>query len=315
MSQPANPILEVAGATRRYGSTAALLDVNLCISPGEVYAVVGRNGAGKSTLAKAVIGALSLDAGTINVGQRNPFSDAGARRAIGMAPQEVALYPHLTISENVDAFATLAGVGTGRAAAVREAINEAACSERADQRIDRLSGGWRRRANLAAAIVHKPQLLVLDEPTEGLDAETRVALRRLIERLRDRGTAILLISHNADDVSGLANRVGILDRGRLLIDGTPETLIKQAFGERQAVSIRLASTSPQALEYLSSCGLVTSDEGISWLGLVDDAATLAHTVDQSLRKMGCATREIAVRPPAIDALISWAAGEEVSPCG
>jgi ABC-2 type transport system ATP-binding protein len=311
VSQPANPILEVAGATRRYGSTAALLDVNLYVSPGEVYAVVGRNGAGKSTLAKAVIGALSLDAGTIKVRQRNPFSDAGARRAIGMAPQEVALYPHLSIAENVDAFATLAGVRSGRAAAVRAAIDEAACSERADQRIDRLSGGWRRRANLAAAIVHKPQLLVLDEPTEGLDAETRVALRRLIERLRDRGTAILLISHNADDVSGLANRVGILDRGRLLIDGSPETLIKQAFGERQAVAIRLATTSPQALEYLRSCGLVTSDEGISWLGLVDDAATLAHTVDQSLRNMGCATREIAVRPPAIDALISWAAGEEV----
>jgi ABC-2 type transport system ATP-binding protein len=309
------PILEVAGATRRYGSTAALLDVNLHISQGEVYAIVGRNGAGKSTLAKAVIGALSLDSGTIGVQQRDPFSDPLARRAIGMAPQEVALYPHLTIAENVEAFATLAGVRTGRDAAVRRAIDEAACSERADQRIDRLSGGWRRRANLAAAIVHKPQLLVLDEPTEGLDAETRVALRRLIERLRERGTAILLISHNADDVSGLANRVGILDRGRLLIDGAPEALIKQAFGERQALAIRLATTSPQAIEYLRSCGLLSADEGTSWLGLVDDAATLAHSIDQSLRKMGCATREIAVRPPAIDALISWAAGEEIPLCG
>jgi len=305
----------VAGATRRYGSTAALLDVNLQISQGEVYAVVGRNGAGKSTLAKAVIGALALDAGTVKVGQRNPFTDSVARRAIGMAPQEVALYPHLTIAENVDAFATLAGVTSGRNAAVREAIHEAACTERADERIDRLSGGWRRRANFAAAIVHRPQLLVLDEPTEGLDAETRVALRRLIERLRERGTAILLISHNADDVSGLANRVGILDQGRLLIDGSPEALIKRAFGERQAVAIRLAATSPQAVEYLLARGLTSSDDGISWIGLVDDAATLALSIDQSLRKMGCATREIAVRPPAIDALISWAAGEDLPLCG
>lgn len=315
MSQSDNPILKVAGATRRYGSTAALLDVNLDVSQGEVYAVVGRNGAGKSTLAKAVIGALALDAGTIKVRQRDPFTDAVARRAIGIAPQEVALYPHLTIAENVEAFATLAGVTAGRDAAVREAINDAACAERANERIDRLSGGWRRRANFAAAIVHRPQLLVLDEPTEGLDAETRVALRRLIERLRDRGTAILLISHNADDVSGLANRVGILDQGRLLIDGSPEALIKRAFGDRQAVAIRLAATCSQAVEYLLSCGLMSSDEGISWLGLVDDAATLALSIDQSLRKIGCATREIAVRPPPIDALISWAAGEEIPLCG
>ena len=309
------PILEVAGATRRYGSTAALLDVNLHISEGEVYAVVGRNGAGKSTLAKAVIGALALDAGSIAVQQRNPLTDRAARRAIGMAPQEVALYPHLTITENVEAFATLAGVTTGREAAVREAIDEAACTERANQRIDRLSGGWRRRANLAAAIVHRPKLLVLDEPTEGLDAETRVALRKLIERLRDRGTAILLISHNADDVSGLANRVGILDQGRLLIDGTPEALIQRAFGERQAIAIRLATTSSQAVEYLSSCGLTSADEGISWQGLVDDAATLALSIDQSLRKIGCATREIAVTRPAIDALISWAVAEKNPLCG
>ena len=315
MGQSDIPILEVAGATRRYGSTPALLDVNLHISQGEVYAVVGRNGAGKSTLAKAVIGALSLDAGTIEIQQRNPFTDAAARRAIGMAPQEVALYPHLTITENVEAFAALAGVKVGRDAAVREAIDEAECSQRANERIDRLSGGWRRRANLAAAIVHRPQLLVLDEPTEGLDAETRVALRRLIERLRDRGTAILLISHNADDVSGLADRVGILDQGRLLIDGSPEDLIRRAFGERQAVAIRLAVTSSQAVEYLLSCGLTSSDEGISWLGLVDDAAALALAIDQQLRKIGCATREIAVRPPAVDALISWAAGEEIPLCG
>jgi ABC-2 type transport system ATP-binding protein len=309
------PILEVAGATRRYASTPALLEVNLSIHQGEVYAVVGRNGAGKSTLAKAVIGALSLDAGTIRVNRRDPFSDAAARRAIGMAPQEVALYPHLSITENVEAFATLAGVKAGRDAAVQEAISEAACSERAHERIDRLSGGWRRRANLAAAIVHKPQLLVLDEPTEGLDAETRVALRAVIERLRDRGTAILLISHNAEDISGLADRVGILDRGRLLIDGAPDALIERAFGDRQALAIRLAATSAEVQAYLASCGLVSADGGMSWLGLTEDAATLALSIDRSLKKMGFATREIAVRPPAIDALISWAVGEEATPCG
>ncbi len=305
-------VLRIANASRCYGERTALDDVSLHIAEGEVYALVGRNGAGKSTLAKAAIGALSLDGGMVRVLDGDPTHDPAARRAIGVAPQEVALYSHMTVAENLDAFATLAGVRVGRAEAVKVAMEETACAARAHQRIDQLSGGWRRRANLAAAIVHKPRLLVLDEPTEGLDAETRVVLRRLIDRLRVRRTAILLISHDGEDVATLANRVGVLRAGRLVAEGTPDALMQQAFGAKQELSVRLGAYSAPAASILGAHGLSTAANGVAWSGLIKDASAHAVEIDRALRTAGVSVRELAVRPPGIDALIGWAGGEAAS---
>jgi len=293
-------------ASRSYGGRPALDQVSLQIAEGEIYALIGRNGAGKSTLAKAAIGALSLDAGAVRVLGGDPARDPAARRAIGVAPQEIALYAHLTVAENLHAFATLAGVRAKRADAVREAMEETACTERADQRIDQLSGGWRRRANLAAAIVHRPRLLVLDEPTEGLDAETRVILRRLIDRLRARGVAILLISHDGEDVAALADEVGVLHAGRLVAEGPPDALMARAFGARQELAVKLGAQGALAAPILGAYGLSTSDDNVNWSGLIDDAPARALEIDQALRAAGIGVRELAVRPAGIDALIGWA---------
>jgi ABC-2 type transport system ATP-binding protein len=302
-------VLSVSHARRRYGERAALADVSLEIAMGEVYALIGRNGAGKSTLAKAAIGALSLDAGTVRILGGDPARDPAARRAIGVAPQEIALYPHMTVAENLDAFATLAGVRLGRAEAVARAMDETACAERARERIDQLSGGWRRRANLAAAIVHGPSLLVLDEPTEGLDAETRVVLRRLVDRLRARDTAILLITHDGEDVAALADRVGVLHAGRLVAEGPPRELMRAAFGERQEIAVRMAVGGPRGAQILGAHGLSTADEGTTWSGLIDDAPAHALEIDRALRAAGAVARELTVRSPGMDALIGWAGGD------
>jgi ABC-2 type transport system ATP-binding protein len=305
-------VLSVGHARRRYGERAALAGVSIQIATGEVYALIGRNGAGKSTLAKAAIGALSLDSGTVRVLGGDPARDPAARRAIGIAPQEIALYPHMTVAENLDAFATLAGVRTGRREAVAKAMDETACAERARERIDALSGGWRRRANLAAAIVHGPRLLVLDEPTEGLDAETRVVLRRLIDRLRAGGAAILLISHDGEDVAALADRVGVLHAGRVAVEGSLQGLMREAFGERQELAVRLAAASTVGVAILDAHGLSSADEGMTWSGLSEDAPARALEIDHALRAAGASVRELAVRPPGIDALIAWA-GEDAAP--
>src|SRR5580658_7323759 len=237
-------VLHLAKATRRYGNRAALDQVDLELEEGEVYALIGRNGAGKSTLAKAAIGALALDEGSVRVLGADPSRDHCVRREIGVAPQEIALYLHLTVAENLDVFAALAGVSRAeRASAVARAMDETVCAERADERLDHLSGGWRRRANLAAAIVHRPRLLVLDEPTEGLDTETRLILRRLIEGLRAARTAILLITHNTDDVAMLADRLGIMEAGQLVVEGHPTDLLARAFGGRTELVVRLSTAS------------------------------------------------------------------------
>ncbi len=311
MGTEAALVLQVAKASRSYGGRPALRQVNLRIAEGEIYALVGRNGAGKSTLAKAAIGALALDAGEVRVLGRDPARDPAARRAIGVAPQDIALYGHLTVAENLDAFATLAGVRQDRGDAVREAMAETACAERANQRVDQLSGGWRRRANLAAAIVHRPRLLVLDEPTEGLDAETRVILRRLVDRLRARRTAILLISHDGEDVAALADAVGVLHAGRMVAEGSPDALAKRAFGARQELVVRLGVRSAPAEPILTGQGLTAHgaaalDDGLTWAGLVEDAPARALAIDKALRAAGVGVRELTVRPAGIDALIAWA---------
>jgi ABC-2 type transport system ATP-binding protein len=217
-----------------------------------------------------------------------------------VAPQEIALYGHLTVAENLHAFAALAGVRRDRGQAVAAAMAAADCTARAGTRVDQLSGGWRRRANLAAAIVHRPRLLVLDEPTEGLDTQTRMALRRLILDLKASGTAILLISHDADDVRALA------DAGRLVAEGSPAKLMADAFGGRQDLVVRLSAPPGAARHCLQEQGLIEADDGLVWIGLVFDAPALASRLDRGLRELGVAAAEISVRQPGLDALIAWA---------
>jgi ABC-2 type transport system ATP-binding protein len=302
-------VLCLAQATRRYGNLKALDRVDLELTAGEVYALVGRNGAGKSSVAKAAIGALALDAGSVRILGEDPARDRAVRRSIGVAPQEVALYPHLTIAENLAAFAALAGLSRGeRGTAVARAMKAVACAERAHERLDHLSGGWQRRANLAAAIVHRPRLLVLDEPTEGLDVETRLILRHLIASLREDRTAVLLISHNTEDVAVLADRLGVMEAGRLIAEGRPAELIEKAFGGRTEITIRLSTTKPAIEPILDARGLAPSEDGLCWRGTVVDAFAQAREIEMELLWVDVPLRELAVRPPGLDALIDWATG-------
>jgi ABC-2 type transport system ATP-binding protein len=187
-------------------------------------------------------------------------------------------------------------------------MDETVCGERAAERLENLSSGWRRRANLAAAIVHRPRLLVLDEPTEGLDTETWLILRHLIARLRADRTAILLISHNAEDVAVLADRLGVMEAGQLIVEGRPAALMAWAFGGRTELVVRLSAVAPSVEPILAARGLVASDQGLCWSGMVVDALAQAQEIERALRSVDVELRELTVHPPGLDALISWATG-------
>jgi ABC-2 type transport system ATP-binding protein len=218
-------VLECQGLRKRFGARVAVDDLSLIVRPGEAYGLLGPNGAGKTTTISMVCGLLGPDEGAVRIAGR-PVTTHAAKAAIGYVPQEVALYPALSARENLRYFGRLYGVrGAELTERVHIALEAVGLTERSDERVEHYSGGMKRRANIAAALLHHPSLLVLDEPTVGVDPQSRVAIFEIVERMKDDGLAVLYASHYMEEVERLCDRVGILDRGRLIAEGTRSELL------------------------------------------------------------------------------------------
>jgi ABC-2 type transport system ATP-binding protein len=203
--------------------------LSLTVHRGEAYGLLGPNGAGKSTTIRMICGLVRPDAGTVELAPEVGGADGPAGHAgppsLGYVPQELALFPTLSLRENLEFWARMVGVGRReRRGRIDEALGSVGLASRAGDRVDRTSGGMQRRLNLAAALLHRPKLLVLDEPTVGVDAQSRASLLETIGRLRDEGTAVLYTSHHLDEAERLCDRVGIIDHGRMLVEGEPSAL-------------------------------------------------------------------------------------------
>ena len=222
-------LLEVADLTYRYGERVAVDHVSLVVRRGEVFGLLGPNGAGKTTLISCIAGLLTPATGGLTFAGTPflPRTQPGHRARLGLVPQELAVYDDLTARENLTFFARLQ-----RAADVEGAVAEglalAGLQARADERVSTYSGGMKRRLNLAVALLHKPELTLLDEPTVGVDPQSRHHLFSTIESLRRAGHALLYTSHSMDEVQRLCDRVAILDHGRLAACGTPTELARVA---------------------------------------------------------------------------------------
>ena len=217
---------------RAFGSKRVLEDVCFQIEPGTLYGLIGRNGAGKTTTIESIVGLARPDRGTIAIFGKPPRAN---RRSIGHAPQEIAVYPDLTAHENIAFFADLYGDRNPRlrADAILETIG---LSGSGDALASVLSGGQRRLLNLGLALAHDPPLLILDEPTVGLDIEARDGVWRVMRDARARGTTILLTTHYLEEADRLCDRVGILVAGRIAAEGTPHEL-KSALGYDTVVTV------------------------------------------------------------------------------
>ncbi|MCS7272453.1 MAG: ABC transporter ATP-binding protein, partial [Gemmataceae bacterium] len=206
-------VLEVQHVRKTYGATVALDDVSLTVAEGELFGLLGPNGAGKTTLISIICGLLDADAGEVRLfGQPLQRRRRDLRQLIGLAPQELALYPNLTARENLLFFGRLYGMGTPELhARVSELLQAVGLLERADERVATFSGGMKRRLHLAAAVVHRPRLLVLDEPTVGVDPQSRNHLFELIRTFNRTGMTIVYTSHYLAEVENLCSRLAILD--------------------------------------------------------------------------------------------------------
>jgi ABC-2 type transport system ATP-binding protein len=228
----AQPVLEVLDVTRRFGATTALDGVTLQVEEGEIFGLLGPNGAGKTTLLSILSCLLAPTSGRVRLlGRELRLADLGLRRLIGIVPQELAVYGELTARENLAFFGALYGLGgaelSGR---VEEVLSAVGLRERADARTDTFSGGMKRRLNLGAALMHGPRLLLLDEPTAGVDPQSRNHIFEEVRRLNGRGATVVYTSHYMEEVQALCTRVGIIDRGRLVACDTLEGLLRRLRG-------------------------------------------------------------------------------------
>ncbi len=217
------PVLDVRGLLKSFGAVPVLAGLDLSVARGETYGLLGPNGAGKTTCINIICGLLAADGGSVRLAGRT--DDEDARRKIGVVPQEIALYLQLTCIENLTFFARAYGVERKRRRERAETCLEAVgLEDRANDLVATLSGGMHRRLNVAVGLIHEPLLLILDEPTVGLDLEARQRSWELIETLRRSGTTILLTTHYLEEAEALCGRIGIMVAGRIGAEGSMNDL-------------------------------------------------------------------------------------------
>ncbi len=239
----ADLVLRCDGLTRTFGDRTAVDDVSFEIARGETYGLLGPNGSGKTTTISMIVGILVPDRGSVELAGR-PLtpSSVEAKRAVGLVPQEIALYHDLTAAENLRFFGRLQGLkGKQLQARIESVLEVVGLAERAGDRIDEFSGGMKRRINIAAGMLHEPQLIVLDEPTVGVDPQSRNQILDSIEVLGGEGVAVLYTTHYMEEAERLCDRIGILDGGVLIAEGTQPELVSRV-GESDLIIIDTPAT-------------------------------------------------------------------------
>src|ERR1017187_5347114 len=230
--------LEVDSLVKHFGRVVGVNGISLNLRNGECLGLLGPNGAGKSTLIRAIVGRVIPDAGRIEVFGAAAGS-AAARAALGWVPQDLALYPRLSATENLRAFGSYYGL-TGRKLdeAVAWCLDWAALQDRAGELTRNLSGGMKRRLNMAAGLIHQPRLVLMDEPTVGVDPQSRNRIFEMIGKLRGEGMSLIYTTHYMEEAERLCDRIAIVDHGKVIALGTSDALVRNSFGSRNQVIAR-----------------------------------------------------------------------------
>ncbi len=272
------PVLEVVRLHKRYGGRVALHSINFAVEEGDFFGLLGPNGAGKTTLLSIVSGLLPATSGEARVlGRTLRASDLDLRRHIGIVPQELALYGELSARENLHFFGELYGLrGADLTARVGEVLSVVGLSDRADGRVDTFSGGMKRRLNLGAALVHRPKLLLLDEPTVGVDPQSRNHIFEGVRRLNAEGMTVVYTSHYMEEVQALCRHVGIIDHGKLVACDALSDLLRRASGVIRFRAGPLTPALRERLAHLPGARLVDGDGEQRELACGDVKATLAQ---------------------------------------
>lgn len=241
-------MLEAIDLRKRYGTRAVVEGVSLHVGAGEIVGLLGPNGAGKSTTVAMLCGLVAPDGGRVAVAgsAEGPHADADLKRRIGLVPQEISLYEDLPARDNLRLFGALYGLrGTRLKERCEAALEGVGLADRARDKPASFSGGMKRRLNIACALVHEPDLLILDEPTVGVDPQSRNAIFDHLERLRDQGKALLYTTHYMEEAERLCSRIVVVDQGRVVAQGSQDELRREHPTARGLEDVFLALTGRQ----------------------------------------------------------------------
>jgi len=257
-----DPVLRTRGLGKDYGPLTAVQALDLNVHPGEIFGFLGPNGAGKTTAISMICGVITPSRGDVTIGgldaRAEPFA---AKRLLGLVPQDLAIYEDLSARDNLRFFGRLYGLrGTSLDDGVRWVLDVVGLADRADEPVAKFSGGMKRRLNLAAGLVHRPRLLVLDEPTVGVDPQSRSHIFDAVRRLRDaEGMTVVYTSHYMEEVEALCSRVAILDHGTLVaLDGVDALKARHGAGVVE-IELERASDAGPAARSLSALGEASAD--------------------------------------------------------
>lgn len=237
VTNPSQTFLSVDEAKLAYGKTQALSGVSLQLFAGEILGLLGPNGAGKTSLLQCIAGRLKVDSGRIKWHVLGDHSDL-----IGVVPQDIALYQDLTVVQNIDAFARFHGLPRHATSQVREeSLVWAGLEEKRRSLVRTLSGGMQRRLNIACSVLHQPKVLLLDEPTVGVDPQSRERIYDMLNALLGAGTAILLTTHHLEEAQDRCDRIAIIDQGKIIDTGTFDELLSRTIGTAQHVRVQFST--------------------------------------------------------------------------
>ncbi len=306
------PVLSCRDLRKSFGDREAVRGVSFEIAPGETYGLLGPNGAGKTTTISMACGILYRDAGEVIVaGLPLDVGATSAKAAIGLVPQDLAIYPDLTARENLAFFGRLYGMrGRELERRIDEVLEVVDLTDRARDRTEHYSGGMKRRLNIAIGLLHRPRLLVLDEPTVGVDPQSRNAILTSVEALSEQGMGILYTTHYMEEAERLCDRVGIIDEGRIIAEGTRTELVALVGGEDK-VSLTASGNLQATADALRAIdgvrGVTTHDGGLDLL--VHGARQLLPRLLEAASRDGVSIRSVEVIEPDLEAVFLHLTGK------
>jgi ABC-2 type transport system ATP-binding protein len=306
------PVLECRDLRKAFGDLVAVNGVGFSVAPGETYGLLGPNGAGKTTTILMIAGLLERDAGEVLVeGAPLTTTSVSAKSAIGYVPQDLAIYPDLSGRENLRFFGRLYGMtGDELTRRMDEVLQIVGLADRAGDPTKEYSGGMKRRLNIGIGLLHSPTLLILDEPTVGVDPQSRNAILESVDRLSAAGMAVLYTTHYMEEAERLCDRVGIIDLGELKAEGTRRELVSMV-GERDEVLLSLAGEVEAAA---AACRALPSVHDVSTkdehVGLVvDEARRTLPAILETVSDAGAAVRSVEVTEPDLEAVFLHLTGK------